>query len=95
MDTGKPTIVLVDDSQAMREFFEQVAGEMGFELLVYDRDLGDEERRSVSSYLKLKYGLPETKAAETEDRFDLAPEVLALVSLCHVLLNSNEFVYVD
>lgn len=36
MDTGKPTIVLVDDSQAMREFFEQVAGEMGFELLVYE-----------------------------------------------------------
>jgi hypothetical protein len=25
----------------------------------------------------------------------IAPDVLALASLCHVLLNSNEFLYVD
>lgn len=36
MDTGKPTIVLVDDSAAMRTFFEQVAAEADFELRTYD-----------------------------------------------------------
>ena len=36
MDTAKPTIVLVDDSAAMRAFFEQVAAEADFALHVYD-----------------------------------------------------------
>ena len=35
MQTGKPTIVLVDDSEAMRTFFEQVATEHDFVLHAY------------------------------------------------------------
>jgi len=35
MHNAKPTIVLVDDSAAMRTFFEQVALEAGFELHAY------------------------------------------------------------
>ncbi|MGR8921214.1 MAG: response regulator [Gammaproteobacteria bacterium] len=36
MQTGKPTIVLVDDSEAMRTFFEQVAVDQGFVLHAYE-----------------------------------------------------------
>jgi twitching motility two-component system response regulator PilG len=36
METAKPTIVLVDDSAAMRAFFEQVAAEADFSLHVYE-----------------------------------------------------------
>ena len=36
MQTGKPIIVLVDDSSAMRAFFEQVAAEAGLTLHAYD-----------------------------------------------------------
>ena len=36
METGKPTIVLVDDSAAMRTFFEQVALEADFALHAYE-----------------------------------------------------------
>lgn len=35
MQTEKPTIVLVDDSEAMRDFFAQVAIEADFRLLAY------------------------------------------------------------
>lgn len=36
MQTSKPTIVLVDDSEAMRTFFAQVAEESDFELRAYE-----------------------------------------------------------
>jgi DNA-binding response OmpR family regulator len=36
MQTAKPIIVLVEDSAAMRAFFEQVAVESDFELHAYD-----------------------------------------------------------
>ena len=36
MQTGKPTIVLVDDSTAMRTFFEQVAKEADVNFLAYE-----------------------------------------------------------
>jgi two-component system, chemotaxis family, response regulator PixG len=36
MQTGKPTIVLVDDSAAMRTFFEQVAKEADVEFHAYE-----------------------------------------------------------
>lgn len=36
MDIAKPTVVLVDDSAAMRAFFEQVASEADFTLHAYD-----------------------------------------------------------
>ena len=35
MQTEQPTIVLVDDSEAMRDFFAQVAEEANFRLLAY------------------------------------------------------------
>ncbi len=59
------------------------------EILVFDRALGDEERSSVEQYLRERYGL-QGKPEVPPD-----PELLALASLCHVLLNSNEFLYVD
>lgn len=58
------------------------------ELLVYDRALTDAELRQVWGVLSTRYGL-----APPPRPFD--PAKLALASLCHVLLNSNEFVYVD
>jgi CheY-like chemotaxis protein len=36
MQTGKPTIVLVDDSSAMRAFFEQVAEEADLDFRAYE-----------------------------------------------------------
>lgn len=54
------------------------------EILVYDRALPPAERESVWSYLEQRYGLQHRDAKR-----------LALESLCHVLLNTNEFIYVD
>ena len=60
------------------------------ELLIFDRQLSDAERIAVSREMSDRYGLwtSETPTAP-------APAELALASLCHVLLSSNEFVYVD
>ena len=55
------------------------------ELRVYNRGLTDSERDQVWDELNASYGL----AARPK------PVAAALVSLCHVLLNANEFVYVD
>ncbi len=66
------------------------------EVLVYDRALTDSERRQVWSHLLDLYQLPsfvdvpDGPVPQTE-----SPASLALASLCHVLLNSNEFIYVD
>lgn len=66
---------------------EYWSGEIA-ELLVYDRALTDAELRQTWSLLSNRYGLaPPVKPID--------PAQLALASLCHVLLNSNEFVYVD
>ncbi len=55
------------------------------ELRVYDSALSDAERELVWDELSARYGLaPRPK-----------PVSAALVSLCHVLLNANEFLYVD
>ena len=35
------------------------------------------------------------EATAAADRVVLPPQTLALASLCHVLMNSNEFLYVD
>ncbi len=61
------------------------------ELIVYDRELSSEERGRVWAYLARRYDLPATQDAEEEK----SAQRLALESLCHVLLNSNEFIYVD
>ena len=60
------------------------------ELLVFDRSLTDVERMAISRELARRYGI-----TSTEDPAAPSPRELALASLCHVLLNSNEFVYVD
>lgn len=58
------------------------------EILVYNRRLTEPELRQVWGYLSNKYGI--------QLRADLSsPDRLALTSLCHVLLNTNEFIYVD
>ncbi|MGZ0165111.1 MAG: DUF1553 domain-containing protein [Planctomycetales bacterium] len=63
------------------------------ELLVYDRALSTTERRQVWSVLLDRYQLPTFVRQATSA--ESSPELLALASLCHVLLNSNEFIYVD
>jgi hypothetical protein len=57
------------------------------EILVYDQALDQPDRESVWRYLETRY------AVKTDPPPD--PELLALASLCHVLLNTNEFLYVD
>ena len=64
------------------------------ELLVYDRELNESERVGVWKELIARYKLTATvdqhpKVAEMSARLK------AMASLCHVLLNSNEFLYVD
>jgi hypothetical protein len=66
------------------------------EILVYDRALTDPERQQVWSHLLDRYQLPSFVDIPTEPEPEIAsPATLALASLCHVLLNSNEFIYVD
>lgn len=58
------------------------------EILVYDRGLTEPELRNILGYLSNKYGI--------QLRADLSsPDRLALASLCHVLINTNEFIYID
>jgi hypothetical protein len=66
------------------------------EILVYDRALAEAERHEVWSHLLDRYSLPTFVDAPLEDDGEVDdPATLALTSLCHVLLNSNEFIYVD
>ena len=62
------------------------------EIRVYGRDLSNLERRFVEAKLTNVYNL---KLSEPRPAAELKPEVLALASLCHSLLNSNEFLFVD
>lgn len=59
------------------------------EIVVFDRALTDEERRSIWLYARGRYGLGEPAPPSP------SPGVLALASLCQVLLNTNESLYVD
>ncbi|MCA9063733.1 MAG: hypothetical protein KDA96_11760, partial [Planctomycetaceae bacterium] len=62
------------------------------EIRVYGRALSEQELNHVETELSQRYGIPlRVPAAEPV----LDPDTLALASLCHVLLNTNEFVYVD
>ncbi len=63
------------------------------ELLVYDRALSVSEQHQVWSVLLNRYQLPTSVRTVNVDESN--PDLLALASLCHVLLNSNEFIYVD
>jgi len=58
------------------------------ELLVYDRELPPEDLDHAWRYLDARHAVA-TQPAPLDPRF------LALASLCHVLFNSNEFIYVD
>ena len=58
------------------------------ELLVYDRVLSRPELAQVWGYLAQKYNL-RLEVGEAD------PQRLALASLCHVLFNTNEFIYID
>ncbi len=62
------------------------------ELLVFDRQLTESEREVVWSRLISRYQLEELRE---QPRIRASPEVLAWASLCLVLFNSNEFIYVD
>jgi len=66
------------------------------ELIVFDRALYELERRQVVHYLAERYGIDlASPATAEEEAIPMSPELLALASLCHVLLNTNEFIYVD
>ena len=62
------------------------------EILVYNRQLSAAELRHVGGLLAEKYSVP---FASRESISDPGPELRALASVCHVLLNTNEFLYVD
>lgn len=64
------------------------------ELLVFDRGLNEEELDSVWKTLEQKYPSIQTKQT-TKPKFVRSPELLALASLCHVLMNTNEMIFVD
>ena len=58
------------------------------ELLIYDRELTAAELRAIHAALLDRYQLQPPQPPRS-------PAELALASLCHVLLNTNEFLYVD
>lgn len=62
------------------------------EILVYNRALNDTERQYVWHELWTRYQIEPTQLPAKKEP---SPQVLALASLCHVLLNTNEFMYVD
>lgn len=62
------------------------------EIRVYRGALEGVDRRSIERELAERYQIKLTKPAKEYHR---TPEMLALASLCHVLLNSNEFIFID
>jgi hypothetical protein len=58
------------------------------EILVYDRALSPQELSGVWDYLEQKYGVAARPTPPS-------PQEQALSSLCHALLNSNEFLFID
>ena len=59
------------------------------ELIVVNRALTKTEQVGIWRYLDERYGI------DSETKTTVDPDHLALASLCHVLLNANEFVYLD
>lgn len=64
------------------------------EVLVYDQPLTPPQLDVVWKELHEKYQIPRASSGAPQSRA-ATPEHRALASLCHVLLNSNEFLYVD
>ena len=54
-------------------------------VLIFDRALAPEELQIVWNYFDQKYGIAKQEAQADS----------ALTSLCHVLLNANEFLFID
>ena len=66
------------------------------EILVYDRSLSETERQSVTNFLANQYMIDMTNAQLASNQQNaLTPLDRALASLCQVLFNTNEFMYVD
>ncbi len=65
------------------------------ELYVFDKPLSSAELNTLWSQLIAKYDLAEVVDDSPDIVRDTSPEHRSLASLCHVLLNSNEFLYVD
>lgn len=65
------------------------------ELYVFDKPLSLAELNTLWSQLIAKYDLAEVVDDSPDAVRDTSPEHRSLASLCHVLLNSNEFLYVD
>ncbi len=59
------------------------------EVIVFNRALSDSEHQQLWRHLRHHYAL------QTEQRPSLTPNQRAVASLCHVLLNTNEFITVD
>ncbi len=63
---------------------------------VFAREPTAAESRLAQKHLETQLGRYRQLATESEQaEHSLSPETLALASLAHVLLNSNEFIYVD
>lgn len=58
-------------------------------IVAYDRALSDNERQQVEQSLMREHDI------NVKDEVPADPHLLALASLCHVLMNTNEFLYVD
>jgi len=58
------------------------------EVLVFDHPLDSADRDAVWSYLTIKYKLTVPPRRKTSQH-------LALASLCHVIINTNEFIFID
>jgi len=65
------------------------------ELYVFDGPLTSGELNTLWSDLITKYNLPEVVGRSSAPVRNTSAEHRSLASLCHVLLNSNEFLYVD
>ena len=61
------------------------------EIIVYDSTLTRQQLQHNVSYFVSRYKLDVFEASPERKN----PDVLALASLCHVLFNTNEFIYVD
>ena len=65
------------------------------ELLVYDRPLDQQELQQLWTRLAEKYPSAKTDLQPVIEDIPRTPRLRALASVCHVLLNSNEAIFVD
>lgn len=65
------------------------------ELRVYSRSLSVQERSIIEQELAKRYAIPIQSPDKSNRNKQLSADEFALASLAHVLLNSNEFLYVD